>query len=421
MKNNCKLKIAGWPAVVTIVLGGALPMMAVETPVDSVAVAMEQPSDKVEKKDFRSRWNFTGYAEISALRNFDRLGNRRSNPTDDYSAWELHLPMTGLWIEFDCGKGWTVGTEMHFENMATVAMNGPGTAASREVDWALNFELAEFWIQKSFSEKANIKVGWISTPVGQTNDLPTDFFGITRPEEGPAFLPLDCSAAAIDFNGVAGDWGYEVMAIPGLTGYDFGNSSWRYGKSVFEQSLSRVYAGAFRLTNTSVKGLEMALSGEFGGGYTMAEIEEEDSRKITNGLYLAAFGASYNDHNVIARGSFQYGYLSNHCDSWKRIEDFRHDMHAMSAGAEVGYDMFALNSRLRGQQKFYLFGRYAWRQSRDYVGTASPGSWNVDQRVSFGVNWMPIPSIVVKGECGFGFGADPTRCFAGVSVGWCPF
>lgn len=386
------------------------------------AYADETTAEEVSSAntDFASRWHIWGFGEVSALRNFNRLGSHRSNPVEDFPAWDIHLPNAGLWIEFDCGKGWSVGTEMHLDNAGIVSMSGPGSAASRNVGWDLGYELSEFWIQKSFSDQANLKIGWMSTPVGNKSDLPTDFFGVTRPEDGPAFLPLDCSTAGIDFNGEAGVWSYEVMAIPGLTGYDFGNPAWHYGDASFEQSMSRLFAGAFCVTNSSVEGLDLMLSGQFGGGYTMVDREEEDALKINNGLSLAAFGFSYDDHNLIARGSYQYGYLSNHCKEDRELGECKYDMQGMSAALEVGYDMFSLNSRLNGNQKLYVFGRYAWNEHHNHAENNDASVWNRGQRFSVGLNWMPIPSIVVKGECGFGFGSDPTRCFAGVSVGWCP-
>lgn len=394
-------------------------------PRDSVAQTATSKVDRRYRPSFLRRWNIYGFAEVGAMRNFNSLGNRNSHPADGFPVWDMHLPKANIWITFDCGKGWSVGTEVDFDNPATVAMSGPGRASSRKVEWDMGIELAEFWIQKSFSEAANLKVGLISTPVGQTNDLPTDFFGITRPEDGPAYLPLDYSTVGIDFNGAHGPWSYEVMVIPGLTGYDFGNSSWKYGEDgTYEQSLSRLYAGAFRIGNSSVEGLDLALSGEFGGGNTWFKYEmptgEEYSRDIRNGVSLASFDFHYNNYNWIARGAYQYGYVSNTTRNAEaeRLFGRVHDLQAMSASGEVGYDFFSLSPKLNGKQKFYVFGRFAWNQYQDY--STGNSYWNNGHRFSFGVNWMPIPTIVVKGEVGFGYGNDPARSFVGLSVGWSP-
>lgn len=393
----------------------------------STDVNDSEESKTAGKKSFLSRWTITGFAEIALTRNFDKLGDRVSSPIDDYPAWNLFLPKSTIWVEFDCGKSWTVGTQVAFVNTASVVFNGPGSPDDRKMEWSPELSLEEFWVQKMFCDAAGLKVGLIGTPVGQQNDYPVDFFGVTRPEDGPEFLAINNQSPGVSFLGDAGAWHYEVMAIPGLTSYDFGNSGWKYGDGSYEQSINRLYAGAFRVDNSSIDGLTLSLSGEFGGGTTTIDGNPDENvpdRRISSGVSLGAFDFRYDNYNWIARGAFQYGYISNHD---KDHEVYRtlgpiHDLQAMSAGGEVGFDFFSLNQNLSGKQKFYLFGRYDFNQYQDWRsdGKSDQSFWNTGHRFSLGVNWYPISSILVKGEWCTGFGNDPMRTNLGISISWIP-
>lgn len=76
----------------------------------SVAAASAETVDTVPRKRLADRFSVTGYVEIAAMRSFDRLGEKHSDPTADFPAWNLNLPKASVWAEFDCGKGWTLGT-----------------------------------------------------------------------------------------------------------------------------------------------------------------------------------------------------------------------------------------------------------------------------------------------------------------------
>lgn len=390
----------------------------------------ENEETSFEKKSFASRWNISGYVEIAAQRSFDKIGSRSSNPLSDYPAWDLRLPKSSIWAEFDCGRGWSLGTQVEFTNGGTVAMRGIGNSRTRPMAWDQELELSELWVQKSFSAAANLKIGLIGTPVGRQNDYPTQFFGVIRPEDGPGFLALNNQSPAIDFNGEKGDWAYDVMFIPGFVDYEFGNGAWRYGRAgedAYTRTIDRLYAGAFRVDNSSVPGLTIGLSGEFGAGHSWqnyGDDEDAPSRELKSTLTAAALDWEYDDNNVIFRGAYQFGYLSNklrrEAPEMSRIPV--RDLCAMSLGAEFGYDLFSLNQKLAGRQKLYAFARYDWSNYRNCNAPENKGKcFNTDcQRFSVGVNWFPISSIIIKGEVGFGFDADPSRLFTGLSIAWQP-
>ena len=78
--------------------------------------------------------------------------------------------------------------------------------------------LEQFWIQKSFCPQFNIRAGHIVVPVGATNahHLPTEFFGVYRPEGENTIFPCTWHETGLSFWGKAGDWRYEALLLPGL-------------------------------------------------------------------------------------------------------------------------------------------------------------------------------------------------------------
>ena len=95
-------------------------------------------------------------------------GNRYTTPglyKKDPSHGRFDIPHAVIYLGYDFGKGWSVGSEIEFEH------GGSGSAIEYEADEAIEFEhetekggeveLEQFWLQKSFS-KASISVLVIS-------------------------------------------------------------------------------------------------------------------------------------------------------------------------------------------------------------------------------------------------------------------
>ncbi len=374
-------------------------------------------ADSSTAQSISDRFTLTGYVEIATQRNFSSIGNHHSSPLGDSPSWNLNLPKFSLWGEFDCGKGWSLGTQIEFVNNGAVAMQGAGNSANRPMDWLQELTLSEIWVQKSFSDAANLKIGLIGTPVGRQNDMPHQFFSVIRPEDGPAFLPLNNQSPAVDFNGIYGAWEYDIMFIPGFVDYEFGNGGWRYGKTdnSYTQTIDRLYAGAFRINNKSINNLVIGLSGEVGGGTTWITDDSDATDKETDStLIVAALDWDYCNNNLIFRGACQYGYVNNNSSSNNTF--ITPDLQGLSIGAEIGYDLLSLCTDKNCNDKLYLFGRYDnWQYQ---ITDNAKSSWSNAQRFSIGINWMPMSSIIAKAEWGMDFDNDPSRMFAGASIAY---
>ena len=72
---------------------------------------------------------------------------------------------------------------------------------------------------------------------------------------------------------------------------------------------------------------------------------------------------------------------------------------AVAAGIEAGYDIFSQIPKLRNKnQKLYAFGRYEYYDS--YIPAADQADYEYTDRnrMAVGLNYYPVPQIVVKGE-----------------------
>lgn len=97
---------------------------------------------------------------------------------------------------------------------------------------------------------------------------------------------------------------------------------------------------------------------------------------------------------------------------------------AVAAGVEAGYDFFGLIPRMqRSNQKFYIFGRYDYYDSMAGMSNSTPLEWCGRHKVSAGINWMPVPQVIVKADytCGFlakKYNNEPAVNIGVAYVGW---
>ena len=138
------------------------------------ANAQTATADSVMQHVSGNRLSIGGYGEVALSRNFySDSGNRYSSASsrkNDPSHGRFDIPHAVIYLGYDFGKGWTLGTEIEFEH------GGTGSAIEYEAEEAIEFEqeqerggeveLEQFWIQKSYATFANIPVGHIEVPLG---------------------------------------------------------------------------------------------------------------------------------------------------------------------------------------------------------------------------------------------------------------
>jgi hypothetical protein len=387
------------------------------------ASAQTSAGDSVLNHLGSSRLSVGGYGEICYSRNYysDHV-SRYSQPEEhknDPSHGKFDLPHAVVYLGYDFGKGWTSGTEIEFEHggngLAYEKEDEEGGEWEQEVEKGGEVELEQFWIQKSFGRAANLRFGHIVVPVGLNNahHEPTNFFTVYRPEGENTIMPSTWHQTGASFFGRYKDFRYEAQLLAGLNADGFTNTNWikNGAKSPLEYDVANKYGVALRLDNYSIRGLRIGLSGYYshsiGNSYprNAAGVDDTYEGKVAVG----AIDFTYRGHNWIVRGQADYGYLGD-AEQLKYLYNrvnkkspYHHSAfvskNAYAWGLEAGYDVFSQIQSLRQQdRKLYVFGRY--EQYDPYASATKGISYNYTEvkRMAVGVNYYPLPEVVVKAE-----------------------
>ena len=331
------------------------------------------------------------------------------------SRGEFDLPHVTFMIGYNFGKGWRMNAELEYEHGGTGSAmeieNNEGGEIETELEQGGEVELEQFWIEKTFCPAANIRAGHIIVPVGGLNNHhePDKFFTVYRPEEEASIMPSTWHQTGISFWGRTKHWRYEVLCVQGLQADKFDDANWiKDGhKNAFEFGRSTQYAGAFRVDNYSVPGLRMAVSGYYGGS-TRNATKYERYGTAKGRVAIGAFDFTYQAHNWIVRGNFDYGHLwdsqkistvnrnypkNSGCPQSNVASD------VMAYSIEAGYDLFSQIRNMRGVQNLYLFGHYGFYDTMWKTEQNIPDLHYYNRRIlSCGINYRPIPQITIKAE-----------------------
>lgn len=414
--------------------------------VSAKATAQVNAGDSVMNHAKGNRLSVGGYGEVAFTRNFysDNIYRYR-NPSqykDDPSNGRFDIPHAVIYLGYDFGKGWSLGTEIEFEHTGTGSAiemeTDEGGEYEHEIEKGGEVELEQFWIQKTFSRSANLRVGHIVVPVGLNNahHEPLSFFTVYRPEGENTILPSTWHDTGVSFFGRSGDFRYEVQVVAGLNALLFNRDGWAHSAagSAFEFKPANKYGFAARLDNYSIPGLRMAVSGYYGQSMhncypNSMEGEGKTYDKVRANTLIGSFDFTFNRFNWIVRGQADYGYLSDtpKLNSAKvntqKNSPFNKQAvgkNAVAVGIEAGYDLFSQFSCLhRDDQKFYIFGRYEYYNSyiREANQSMAANDYTKRSRMAFGVNYYPIRQIAIKGEYSNRFFHSPINNEPSVSIG----
>ena len=389
----------------------------------ATASAQTVAADSVMQHVNGKRLSVGGYGEVAMSRNFysDHVSrySLADEHKDDPSHGRFDIPHAVIYLGYDFGKGWTMGTEIEFEHggvgMAYEKEDEEGGEWEQEVEKGGEVELEQFWIQKSFGHWANIKAGHIVVPVGLNNAYhePLNFFTVYRPEGENTILPSTWHETGISFWGKTKGWRYELQFLAGLNSDNFTNTGWiKKGPGTpTEGEIATKYGTALRIDNYCIKGLRIGLSGYYGHaiGNSYPNNKDGAESKYKGVVAIGAIDFTYNNYNWIVRGQADYGYLSDakqlkyFTNRLNGLSPFHHSAfvskNAFAYGIEAGYNIFSQIEKLRqDNQKLYLFGRY--EHYNPYASKTKNTSYDYTnvQRMAFGINYYPVKQIVVKAE-----------------------
>ena len=389
----------------------------------ATASAQTVAADSVMQHVNGKRLSVGGYGEVALSRNFYSDHVSRYSLADEHKNDPSHgrfdIPHAVIYLGYDFGKGWTMGTEIEFEHggvgMAYEKEDEEGGEWEQEVEKGGEVELEQFWIQKSFGRWANIKAGHIVVPVGLNNAYhePLNFFTVYRPEGENTVLPSTWHQTGISFWGKTKGWRYELQFLAGLNSDNFTNTGWinKGPGTPTEGEIATKYGTALRIDNYCIKGLRIGLSGYYGHaiGNSYPNNKDGAESKYKGVVAIGAIDFTYNNYNWIVRGQADYGYLSDakqlkyFTNRLNGLSPFHHSAfvskNAFAYGIEAGYNVFSQIEKLRqSNQKMYLFGRY--EHYNPYASKTKNTSYDYTnvQRMAVGINYYPVKQIVVKAE-----------------------
>ena len=387
------------------------------------ANAQTVAADSVMQHVNGKRLSVGGYGEVALSRNFYSDHVSRYSLADEHKKDPSHgrfdIPHAVIYLGYDFGKGWTMGTEIEFEHggvgMAYEKEDEEGGEWEQEVEKGGEVELEQFWIQKSFGRWANIKAGHIVVPVGLNNAYhePLNFFTVYRPEGENTVLPSTWHQTGVSFWGRTKGWRYELQFLAGLNSDNFTNTGWinKGPGTPTEGEIATKYGTALRIDNYCIKGLRIGLSGYYGHaiGNSYPNNKDGAESKYKGVVAIGAIDFTYNNYNWIVRGQADYGYLSDakqlkyFTNRLNGLSPFHHSAfvskNAFAYGIEAGYNVFSQIEKLRqDNQKLYLFGRY--EHYNPYASKTKNTSYDYTnvQRMAVGINYYPVKQIVVKAE-----------------------
>ena len=387
------------------------------------ANAQTVAADSVMQHVNGKRLSVGGYGEVALSRNFYSDHVSRYSLADEHKKDPSHgrfdIPHAVIYLGYDFGKGWTMGTEIEFEHggvgMAYEKEDEEGGEWEQEVEKGGEVELEQFWIQKSFGRWANIKAGHIVVPVGLNNAYhePLNFFTVYRPEGENTVLPSTWHQTGISFWGKTKGWRYELQFLAGLNSDNFTNTGWinKGPGTPTEGEIATKYGTALRIDNYCIKGLRIGLSGYYGHaiGNSYPNNKDGAESKYKGVVAIGAIDFTYNNYNWIVRGQADYGYLSDakqlkyFTNRLNGLSPFHHSAfvskNAFAYGIEAGYNVFSQIEKLRqDNQKLYLFGRY--EHYNPYASKTKNTSYDYTnvKRMAVGINYYPVKQIVVKAE-----------------------
>ena len=389
----------------------------------ATASAQTVAADSVMQHVNGKRLSVGGYGEVAMSRNFYSDHVSRYSLADEHKKDPSHgrfdIPHAVIYLGYDFGKGWTMGTEIEFEHggvgMAYEKEDEEGGEWEQEVEKGGEVELEQFWIQKSFGRWANIKAGHIVVPVGLNNAYhePLNFFTVYRPEGENTVLPSTWHQTGVSFWGKTKGWRYELQFLAGLNSDNFTNTGWinKGPGTPTEGEIATKYGTALRIDNYCIKGLRIGMSGYYGHaiGNSYPNNKDGAESKYKGVVAIGAIDFTYNNYNWIVRGQADYGYLSDaqqlkyFTNRLNGLSPFHHSAfvskNAFAYGIEAGYNVFSQIEKLRqDNQKLYLFGRY--EHYNPYASKTKNTSYDYTnvQRMAVGINYYPVKQIVVKAE-----------------------
>lgn len=384
-------------------------------------VATVSASEPVDTAGY-SRYRFGSYGE--ALASFKDYGINRFGSPDGNSRLNratVAIPRFVVAGDYKFSSRWILGAEIEFEaggtGMAVELENSENGEYETEIEKGGEVAIEQLHITRLLHRGFNIQAGHMIVPLGLTNahHEPINFFGTSRPESETAFIPSTWHETGLQIFGSFGRraarFTYQAMIVAGLNANGFERDTWiAAGKQGFFETdnfTSPGYVG--RIDWEGVRGLRIGVSGY----YCRDAGSNSDKPHVYSSIgripvTIGSLDASYSNRYLAVQACAVYGHLGNAAgvsainrtllsgkSPYSRVGPVAKN--AVSYGAEIGA---RLGSVIGGKcPQIVPFVRYDYF---DPQAAGDPGQ-TMDRRLqvsrwTVGVNWFPLPNLVVKAD-----------------------
>ncbi|MEW6073060.1 MAG: hypothetical protein AB1726_10790 [Planctomycetota bacterium] len=289
------------------------------------------------------------------------------------------LLRTVLYFGYRFGPHWVLNSEIEIEH------------ASTEEEGAVSVEFAA--LDYLGTAAVNARAGLVLVPMGFLNELhePPTFLAATRPETERRIIPSTWRETGVGVFGETGDLSYRLYVVTALDALGFTGSGLRDGRQNGSKARAEDFALTGRVDWIPAPGLLAGLSahrgdagqGREGLGATATTIVEAHGEVRARGLWL---------RGLIARATVDDVALLNAATGESVGESLEGQY------VEMGYDLLAHLAPDSGLSA----GPYARFESFDTQAEVASGSAanpaNDEEIATFGVDFRPLPSIVIKVE-----------------------
>jgi hypothetical protein len=355
-----------------------------EPPVYETEFGVAPAASKVYRVD--QGVSFGGYGELL-------IGNIKEDSHDIVDALRLVL-----YNGYKYNDHIVFNSEIEFEH-GTTGSNKDGKAGSASVEFAL--------IDFLISDEFNLRAGLLLTPFGIVNEIhePTTFYGVGRPEVERRIIPSTWRESGAGAHGTfdlgsAGELSYRAYAMSSADARGFKASDNRSLRIKGNRARFDDIAFVGRLEYDPIPGLKVGGSIFYGN----TGQDEEVNGQTIDGLFQM--------YEVDAQ--FQYAGLDLRALSvWTMLDDAAliNQLNEYEGNKSVGeeqsgwyvlgaYNIFsALNSGSKYLEYLAPFFRYEKFDTQEKVPAGyERNPANERTQYTFGINYKPIPSVVIKAE-----------------------
>ena len=388
------------------------------------AQAEEAPSDEVNGYE---KWRIGSYGEMLATFKDYGLnryyGNSVGNTKKNHN--EISIPRFVISGDYKITPKWILSAEIEFEAGGTgttyeiEAQSGSENGEyETEVEKGGEVALEQFHLTRLIVPAFNVRVGHMIVPVGLTNahHEPLNFFTAARPEGATTIMASTWHETGLSvfgrFGKGAATFDYEAMVTSGLNPNGFDSYHWikKAKQGFLEVDNFSAPAYTARLNWTGVKGLRLGASIFYNpnAGKNADKLITYDNLGKINVL-LYSVDAQYVNKYVTARANYLSGNITETVGITATNRRYSSKSpysrmgpvakRAVDWSAEVGLNVKSFFPGVKHFPALYPFVHYNYYNPQEKCETGLVADKRCQVSMwSFGLNWKPLPSLVVKAD-----------------------